>query len=252
MIKNKVVLITGGGGLIGSEIAKIIIKNKAKVIVVDKNKNSFSKFKKYLNSKFFIKIVADLNKVNEIELCIKKAVNRFGRIDAVIHAAYPKSVGWGTRFENLKKKNLNQDLNNQLGGAIMLSQRVLRFFNTQGHGNLIHISSIQGTSAPKFDHYEGTSMVSPIEYSAIKSGIIAITKYLSKYYRNSNIRVNCISPGGILDNQPDSFLERYKKSCNDKGILEVSDLCGTVLFLISENSRYVNGQNIIVDDGWSL
>ena len=252
MIKNKIVLITGGNGLIGSELTKKIIDCKAKVVVIDKSKKITNNFKKYSKNENFMSIVADIGKINEIDLCIKKTVDKFGRLDAVIHAAYPKSSSWGTKFENLKKKHLNEDLNNQLGGAILLSQRVLSFFKSQGHGNLIHLSSILGTGAPKFEHYSGTSIVSPIEYSAIKAGIIAITKYLSKYYKNSNIKVNSISPGGILDNQPTSFLKRYKKSCNDKGMLDVTDLVGVIIFLISDHSRYINGQNIIVDDGWSL
>ena len=72
--------------------------------------------------------------------------------------------------------------------------------------NLVLISSIQGIQAPKFEHYKNLNMNSPIEYSAIKSGIISITKYLSKYYRNKNIRINCVSPGGIKDNQPRLFI----------------------------------------------
>ena len=119
-------------------------------------------------------------------------------------------------------------------------------------GNLIHISSIQGISAPKFEHYIDTDMVSPIEYSAIKSGIISISRYLAKYYKHSNIRSNCISPGGILDNQPDEFLLNYNSECSSKGMLDSEDLCGSLLFLLSEESKYINGQNIIVDDGWSL
>ena len=83
----------------------------------------------------------------------------------------------------------------------MFSQSAVSLFKEQGYGNLIHLSSIQGVSSPKFHHYNGTKMVSPIEYSAIKSGIISITKYLAKYCGGNNIRVNCISPGGISDNQ---------------------------------------------------
>ena len=89
-------------------------------------------------------------------------------------------------------------------------RKLLNHLKSMG-GNLIHISSIQGISAPKFEHYEGTNMSSPIEYSAIKSGVIAITKWLAKKYKNMNIRVNCVSPGGILDNQPIKFLEKYRK-----------------------------------------
>jgi len=116
----------------------------------------------------------------------------------------------------------------------------------------VHISSIQGVTTPKFDQYKGTQMNSPIEYSAIKSGVIAITRYLAKYYKNKNIRVNCISPGGILDGQPESFLYNYAKNCNSKGMLDSKDLSGALTFLLSESSQFINGQNIIVDDGWSL
>ena len=82
--------------------------------------------------------------------------------------------------------------------------------------------------------------------------IIAITKWLSKYYSNEGIRINCVSPGGILDNQPRIFLDRYKKSCNNIGMLSSIDVAKVVIFLISKSSLGISGQNIIVDDGWSL
>ena len=99
----------------------------------------------------------------------------------------------------------------QLGGSILLSKQIIKIFRKQSYGNLILLSSIQGVSAPKFEHYKGTKMSSPIEYGAIKSGIISITKYLAKLVRNTEIRVNCVSPGGILDKQPAKFLKAYKK-----------------------------------------
>ena len=132
------------------------------------------------------------------------------------------------------------------------STKSVASFRFSGYGNLLHVSSIQGLVAPKFEHYEGTKMVSPIEYSAIKSGIIAITRYLAKYCKDEKIRVNCISPGGILDNQPDIFLEKYNASCSSKGMMDAKDLNGTILFLLSNLSEYINGQNIIIDDGWIL
>ena len=140
----------------------------------------------------------------------------------------------------------------QLGGTIILAQKIFNIFKSQNFGNLILLSSIQGISAPKFEHYKGTNMSSPIEYGAIKSGIISITKYLAKSARKTRIKVNCISPGGILDNQPANFLKAYKKSCNSKGMLDPKDISNAVLFLFDDSSKYINGQNIIVDDGWSL
>jgi len=116
----------------------------------------------------------------------------------------------------------------------------------------VHVSSIQGLFSPKFEHYEGTTMVSPIEYSAIKSGVVSITKYLAKYCKGENIRINAICPGGILDKQPSSFLEKYKNSCSQKGMLDPKDINGALVFLLSDNSKYITGQAIVIDDGWSL
>ena len=95
-------------------------------------------------------------------------------------------------------------------------------------------------------------MSSPIEYSAIKAGIISITKWLAKYSFNLGLRVNCISPGGIKDNQNEIFLDKYRQDCSNTGMLSAHHVSGTVIFLLSEYSCAINGQNIIVDDGWSL
>ena len=245
-------MITGAAGRIGSAIAHGVIAQDGKVIFVDLNESSLDKVTASLSEDNFHTIVADAGIPDEADRCIREGIAKFGRIDAAIHSAYPRSIGWGTRFENIQQKHLNEDLSGHLGGAILFSQRVLEFFKNQGHGNLIHVSSIMGVVTPKFENYLGTKMTSPIEYTAIKAALIAMSRYLAKYYKGNNIRVNCISPGGILDQQPDSFLEKYRSCCNDKGMLDAEDLVGTALYLLSDQSRYVTGQNIIVDDGWSL
>ena len=92
----------------------------------------------------------------------------------------------------------------------------------------------------------------PVEYAAIKSGLIHLTKYMAKYFKGQNIRVNTISLGGIEDKQPKSFLTAYKDFCLNKGMLNAKDVSGTVLYLLSDLSEFVNGQNIVVDDGFTL
>ena len=252
MVNNLVIAISGGVGRVGSVVSKAVLDNGGKVIIGDisKQKGELLAQEFDLDRSLFIK--SDITKPDQIENFIKVGLQKFGHIDVAVHCSYPRSPQWGTRFEDLKSKGLKEDLFNQLGGAILFSQKFIRYFREQEHGNLIHISSIQGVAAPKFEHYEGTDMVSPIEYSSIKAGIIAITRYLAKYCQGQNIRVNCISPGGILDNQPESFLQKYSKNCTSKGMLDASDLTGTLIYLLSDQSKYVNGQNIIIDDGWSL
>jgi NAD(P)-dependent dehydrogenase (short-subunit alcohol dehydrogenase family) len=95
-------------------------------------------------------------------------------------------------------------------------------------------------------------MTMPIEYAAIKSAVIHLTKYMAKYLKGSHIRVNSLSPGGILDQQPEAFLTAYKKLCSDKGMLDPADVTSALLFLTSDMSLYVNGRNLIIDDGFSI
>ena len=252
MLENNIVAITGGAGLIGSSFARSIIDKGGKVIIGDVSKKRGLKIQSDLgvNNSIFLKV--NTSDVDSIDNFLEAGKNHFGKINSIIHCAYPRSEQWGTKFEELESDFLKEDLFNQLGGAILFSQRVISFFRDQGYGNLIHVSSIQGVYPPKFNHYKGTSMVSPIEYSAIKAGIISITRYLAKYCKGQNIRVNCISPGGILDNQPEIFLDKYNSTCLSKGMMDSQDLNGTIIYLLSSMSEYVNGQNIIIDDGWSL
>ena len=251
MIEKKIIFITGACGKIGSAIVRGLNQSN-NLILMDIDKMKLIDLSESLGDHNHMIFNGSSMEEKDIDKCIKSAMDKFGKIDVSIHAAYPKSKNWGTKFENLEFNSLGEDIKNQLGGAIIFSQRIINLYLNQGFGSLIHISSIQGTSAPKFDHYKNTTMTSPIEYSAIKSGIIAIVRYLAKYYKNKNIRVNCISPGGIKDQQPNIFLQNYRNNCNLKGMLDAEDLLGLVNFLISEDSKYINGQNIIIDDGWSL
>ena len=249
---KKTVIVTGGAGRIGSALAADLVKQGDKVLLGDINKSKLLKIKKKLNSKNIEIFQGDLTTKNNIDRFIKFGVKKFKNIHGAVHCSYPKSKKWGTKFENLEETYLNKDLQKQLGGSIIFSQRIMKHFLKQKAGNLVLISSIQGVQAPKFEHYKNLNMTSPIEYSAIKSGIISITKYLSKYYKNKNIRVNCVSPGGIKGNQSKLFTKRYRQSCNSKGLLDGEDISKLILFLLSDKSKYITGQNLIIDDGWSL
>ena len=217
MLNNQIVAISGGVGRIGSAFSRAVVENGGRVIIGDINSESGHQLVSELGDNVSLFFEGNLTEPNTVDLMIRKGLEKFGKIDAAVHCAYPVSEQWGTAFEDLKPANIEKDLFNQLGGAIFFSQRMIHHFRQQGYGNLLHISSIQGAFTPKFDHYKGTDMISPIEYSAIKAGVISITRYLAKYCKNQKIRVNCISPGGILDEQPESFLKKYRSSCNNRG-----------------------------------
>ncbi len=139
-----------------------------------------------------------------------------------------------------------------LGGYFLVSQQFVRFFRGQGYGNILNMASIYGTLAPRFETYRDTAMTMPVEYAVIKSGVFQLTRYLSKYLKGDNIRVNAISPGGVVDAQPEPFLNAYQTYCLNKGMLEPRDVCGALVFLLSDLSQFVNGHNLVVDDGFSL
>ncbi len=255
ILSGQTVLITGACGRIGSATAKAACHAGANLVLSDISQAKLIALQKSLSSKYSSKInliKSDISNGEGIDFLIKQAKSEVEKIDAAIHSAYPTSPGWGTHFQDLQVDYLNQDLTMQLGGAIIFSQKILDYFTTQKGGHLIHISSILGVQSPKFHHYDGTNMTAPIEYAAIKAGIIAITGWLAKYHKNQGIRVNCVSPGGILDNQPLEFLERYKRSCTNIGMLNAEHISSALVFLLSAGSSAINGQNIIVDDGWTL
>jgi len=253
-LNKQTVLITGAAGRIGFSIAKLLHSKGATLILVDLNSVRLHELCiiENLNNEQTLSIKADISSEAGIRKLFKEIERKEIRIHSAVHCAYPRSLDWGITFEELTETSLTRNLAMQLGGAILFSKESISHFNLHGGGNLVHISSIQGIAAPKFDHYKGTEMSSPIEYSAIKSGIISITMWLAKYFKNKNIRVNCVSPGGVNDGQPEKFVNAYRDSCNNIGLLRAEHIAGSVAFLLSPESEAISGHNIVVDDGWSL
>lgn len=256
MLKNKVVVITGGAGLIGKEFVKAVIENGGIAIIADINeeiglrvKNDLSQ---ELNSKNIDFVKLDITSKESLNECIQYLDKKYQRIDALVNNAYPKNKNYGKDFFELEYTDFVENTGLNLGGYFTASQQFAKYFKKQNHGNIINISSIYGVVAPKFEIYDGTNMSMPVEYAAIKSGLIHLTKYMAKYFKGMNIKVNTLSSGGILNNQPKEFLEKYNSYATSKGMLDAEDLQGTLIYLLSDMSKYVNGQNIIVDDGWSL
>jgi NAD(P)-dependent dehydrogenase (short-subunit alcohol dehydrogenase family) len=256
MLENKIVFITGGAGLIGRSFVEALVEQNATIVIGDIDLKSGNKLKKEIQDKFpnsIIEVIEfDITNKCSITKGIEYCTINFNKIDVLINNAYPRNKNYGKHFFDVTFEDFNENVNLNLGGYFLTSQQFALYFKKQGYGNIINISSIYGVVPPKFEIYEETDMTVPVEYAAIKSALIHLTKYMAKYLKGTNIRVNCLSPGGIFDNQNEKFLSKYNDKCLNKGMLDANDLTGTLLFLISDQSKYINGQNLIVDDGFTL
>lgn len=251
-IKNKIVVVTGGAGLLGKEFCQAIANNGGIAIMAEYDINIAEKACNLLENKDIIPAQIDITNKTSIELLINSLTTQYGKIDALVNSAYPRNKNYGKHFFEVEYDDFCENIGMNLGGYFLTSQLFAKYFEKQGYGNIINLASIYGVVAPRFQIYNNTSMTTAVEYVAIKSGLIHLTKYMAKYFKGKNIRVNTISLGGIEDHQPESFLRAYKEFCLNKGMLDAKDIAGTVLYLLSDLSEFVNGQNIVVDDGFTL
>ncbi len=255
-LKDNVCIITGGAGLIGEKFVEVCSLYGAKVVIADINKSKSEVIIKRLKNSLgtdvnFFK--CDINKERDVKNLVKFTISKFGKVDALVNNAYPRNKNYGRNFENVTYADFCENLDTNLGGYFLVSKEISLQMMKQKSGNIINISSIYGSAAPRFEIYSGTKLTMPVEYSIIKAGVNNFTKYLASYLAKYNIRVNAISPGGVLDNQPKKFVRKYSSFVKLGGrMANTDDISGVLVFLLSEASCYITGQNIVVDGGFSL
>lgn len=256
-LSSKVVVVTGGAGLIGRGFVKAVVESGGTAIIADIDEVSGRKAADEISKEMstdkidFIKV--DITSVHSVRDMIDVVINKHKVIDALVNNAYPRNKNYGRKFEDVTYEDFCENLNLHLGGYFLMSQEIARVMVKQKRGVIINIASIYGFMAPRFELYENTGFTSPVEYSAIKGGLLSLTKYLASYLGEHDIRVNAISPGGVHNNQSESFVSQYsKKAIIGNRMAEPDDLTGALVFLLSDASRYVTGQNIVVDGGWSI
>jgi len=254
MLEGQVVVVTGGAGLIGAAISERVAREGGIPIVADLDFERAEQVVKQIQASDLTAyaVSLDITDVVQIERVISEVRTKFGRLDALVNNAYPRGNNYGRELEDVEYGDFCESLSLHLGGYFLTSQKFAAVFASQGHGNIVNLSSIYGLFAPRFEIYEGTSMTVPAAYAAIKAGIIQLTRYFAQYYRRNGIRCNALAPGGIRDNQPEEFTTKYDAMCGTKGLLDPADLMGAITFLLSDASKFMTGQTLVVDDGWSL
>jgi NAD(P)-dependent dehydrogenase (short-subunit alcohol dehydrogenase family) len=241
-LKDKVVIVTGGNGLIGKSIVHHLTSNDAIVINVDINNTTDWHKRTYK---------CDVTDQGNIDLLVKNVIQKFGRIDGLVNNAYPRTNDWGVKFEDIPYESWQKNVDMQMNAVFMICQKVLSVMKNQREGSIVNIASIYGVVGNDFTIYEGYGGTSPAAYSAIKGGIINFTRYLASYFGEFKIRVNCVSPGGIKDNQNESFIERYENKSPLKRMGKPEEIAPAVTFLLSDEASFITGHNLMVDGGWT-
>ena len=256
-LEGQVAVITGGSGHLGSIFAETLLELGCEVCLLDNNKDMLDKRIEDLILKWPNKITGYLvNLEDESERL--KAYDfvrlNFDRLDILVNnAAFVGDTnlsGWNVPFEEQSIETWRRCLEVNLTSVFHLSQILSSFLKKQSKGRIINISSIYGFLGPDLSLYENTNMGNSVAYATSKGGVIQLTRWLSTVLA-PDIRVNCISPGGIFRSQPEIFVGKYVKKTPMARMAHEDDFKGSIAYLASDLSSYVTGQNLIVDGGWS-
>ncbi|MDO8482077.1 MAG: SDR family oxidoreductase [bacterium] len=248
-LKDKVVFVTGALGQIGQEIATRFLEDGAFVYVADKEKKIRKDFEKKLrNAKFkkFQYVSVDVSSEKSIVSAHKKLTRR---VDILVNCA---GIAVFTPFETRTPEDLDRVWGVNLKGTILCSKIFSADMKKKKSGRIINIASMYGITTPDFKIYGESGLNSSEIYGATKAGIIHATRYLAAYLAPHNILVNAVSPGGVFRNQHPYFLEQYLKKTPLGRMANPDDLTGLIAFLASDEARYITGQNIAVDGGFTL
>lgn len=269
-LNGKTALITGGAGLLGVEHAAALLESGARVVITDIDDAKLNETKEKLNDLVkndnLIIIKLDVTKSVDVEKTYQNLKKSNIRIDILINNAAidPKVVKnkgliENTRIENFSVEQWNLEISVGLTGAMLCSKVFGRAMAQDGLGGVIlNISSDLSVISPdqrlyrKKEVHEDMQPVKPVTYSVIKSGLIGLTRYLATYWADKGVRCNALSPGGIYNNQDVEFVENISKLIPMGRMASSKEYRETVQYLCSNASRYLNGQNIIVDGGRSI
>ena len=262
-LEGKTAVITGGAGILGKHFSEGLAGCGSHVVVVDLNEKEGEMIARDLTRRYgqkCISIVCDVSEPTSVSSMVDEVMKQFGDINILHNNAASKSSNLEAFFAPFEEYTLDQwreITKGNLDGMFLVAQAVGRKMVEQNRGgSIIQTASIYGLLGPDSRIYEGSSYMgrsinTPAVYSASKAAVIGLTKYLATYWADKNIRVNCITPGGAESGQNDTFKEKYSSRVPLGRMAQPEEMVGALLYLASNASSYVTGQNIIIDGGWS-
>ena len=263
-LDNKTAVVTGGAGLLGRYFCSALADCGANVVIADINKQSAQLLAKELEIKKDIKsigIYCDVASPDSVKNLIDISLDSYGSIEILLNNASITATtssdptAFFASFEDYSLDVWREVMSVNLDGMFLMAQAVGKQMVKQGKGgSIIQTSSIYGAMAPDQRIYEGSDYLgrpinTPVAYSTSKTAVVGLSKYLATYWADKNIRVNTLSPGGIENGQNKEFIKKYSARIPMNRMAEQDEMVGALIFLASDASSYVTGQNLIVDGG---
>ena len=261
-----VAVVTGGVGLLGAEFCRTLAEAGAAVAVVDLNELASQEAAYTLTKSGYqsLAVPTDITKPDSVNAMVDKVMSAFGRLDILVNSAAldpkfdPDAIKKGITpgaFEDYPLDQWNAALNVNLTGMFLVTQACAKQMLSQDKkGSIINICSTYGLNGPDQSIYikDGERVAfKPVYYTVTKAGVLGFTKYLAAYYAGTEIRVNALTPGGVFNNHEDYFVKNYSAKTILGRMAKKDEMNGALLFLASEASSYMTGNNLIVDGGWT-
>lgn len=258
---REIVLITGVSGQLGGEYARVFLERGARVVGLDVRPSAGSDAltEKYPENYLFC--TADVTSKVSLQQALGEVTGKFGTPTVLVNNAAidsppsspPEENG---PFEEYPEASWDKVINVNLKGVYLCCQVFGGAMAKAGQGSIINVASIYGVVSPDQNLYDyrrkrGEVFYKPVAYSASKSGILNLTRYLAVYWAKKNVRVNTLTIAGVFNNQEQAFLDAYCGRIPVGRMADMQEYNGAVLFLASPAARYMTGSNLIVDGGWT-
>lgn len=260
-VTGKTVVVTGGAGILGSLYCTRFAEEGSRVVLSDIEGDKCTELAKKISNASGAQcmgLAVDLSDEMSVVRWAKQIIDTFGSVDVLINNAATKSPNFFEPLEKFPITDWNKIVAVNMTGIFLTVRELGPSMAQKRYGSIINVSSIYGVVGPDQRIYEGSfygdmggTINTPFVYSATKGAIVAMTRYLATYWGPKGIRTNTLTPGGVYSGQNETFRKKYSEKVPLGRMAEAEDMIGAMLFLASDASSYINGQNLIIDGGWT-
>lgn len=261
-LDGRVAVVTGAAGLLGWHHSVALRDAGAHLVLSDVDRAACEERAAQLQTEGkdqggrIMSVACDVRRPESWEQLLDTVVTEFGRVDVLVNNAaftmQTPTASYGASVADTPVADWQQILDVNLTGVFVGCQTIGRQMLRQREGSIINLASLYGVVSPNHRIYPGTGLNQPAAYAVSKGGVIALTRYLAAAWADQGVRVNCITPGGVYNAQPQLFVERFSQLNPMGRMAQPDELRGALLYLATPASGYCTGHNLVVDGGWTI